>query len=219
MMDLWHFAPLYHAPSILLHGAVYSIEELERRGLRVIDRASREDDIARGVGNVVKVSTQPYWHMLSRLMRDGIPHILVRFSADPVLWADTTFGDRNVWENGWNHGDSYEFAEQRVFVRKGQYAGGSPPEIYVARELPLTGVAISVYTYLREETGLLEDCLQRLGIRCPTRLMTAGERNWPFPDRCHDDYMANRGPHLDRLRRYFAGLTIASLRRGVEIEQ
>jgi len=218
MTDLWHFAPLSHAPSILFHRAVYSIEELERRGLRVIDRASREDDIRRGVGNVVKVSTQPYWHMLSRLMRDGIPHILVRFSADPVLWADTTFGDRNVWENGWNHGDSYEFAEQRVFVRKGQYAGTSPPEIYVERELPLTPHAKSLYTYLRDETEPLERLMARLGIGTPIRPVTAGPKARPFPDHCHDDYTSNRAEHLEKVRRYFDSLTLQSLQRGVEIE-
>ncbi len=218
MNDLWHFAPVSHVPSILFHGVVYSIQELDRRRLRVVDRASRDDDIRKGVGDVVKTSTMPYWGMLSLGMRQGIPHVLIRFGNEPVLWADTTFGDRNVWENGWRRDASYEFAERYVFVRGPEYAGGSPPEIYIERELPLTPIARSVYTYLRDETELLETCLRRLGIVCPVRLMTAGEKRWPFPDRCHEEYATNRAPHLARIRRYFEGLTVDSLRRGVEFE-
>lgn len=218
MTELWHFTPLSHVPCILFHEVVISIEELDRRRLRVPGRESKQDDIQKGVGNVVKTSSQAYWAMLSGEMRAGVPHVLIRYSADPVLWADTTFGDRNVWENGWTRGDSYEFAEQRVFVRKGQYAGQSPPEIYIERELPLSPYAKSVYAYLRDETSLLEGCLQRLGITCPVRLMTAGEKRQPFPDHCHDDYMRNREDHLGRIGQYLTTVTIDSLQRGVEFD-
>lgn len=218
MTELWHFTPLSYMPCILLHGSLFSIEELDRRGLEVPGRESREDDIRKGAGNVVKTSTQPYWHMLSGQMRNGVPHVLIRFSADPVLWIDTTFGDRNIWENGWMRGGTYEFAEQYVFIRKGQYVGGSPPEVYIERELPLAGLARSIYTYLLDETRLLEKCLTRLGIDSPVKLMTAGVRNSPFPDRCHDDYMQNREESFRKTQEYFGTVTIESLHRGVEIE-
>ena len=218
-MDLWHFTPLSHVPCILFHGALFSIEEMDRRKLTAPGRESRDDDIQRGVGNVVKTSTMPYWDMLSKEMRKGIPHVLIRYPADPVLWAGTSFGDRNVWENDWTLNDSYEFAEQHVFVRKKQHAGNSPPEIYIEQELPLVGLAKSLYTYLMDETRLLEGCLERLEIVCPAgvRMMTAGEKGWPFPDYCHDDYMRNREGYLGRVEQYFGSLTINSLRRGVEI--
>ncbi len=218
MTDLWHFTPLCNVPCIFFHGALFGIEELDRRGLIVPGRESREDDISKGVGNVVKTSTIPYWNMLGKDMRDGIPHVLIRYATDPILWADTTFGDRNVWENGWVQGNSYEFAEQYVFVRSGQYAGSSPPEIYIERELPLGQLTKSLYTYLGDETRLLEGCLNRLSIACPVRVLTAGERSWPFPDRCHDDYIRFREGRLARVEEYFGALTIESLGRGVEID-
>jgi len=216
--DLWHFTPLCHLPCILYHGALFSIEELDRRGLRVPARESREDDIRKGVGDFVKTSTSPYWHMLSRVMRKGEPHVLIRLSTIPVLWAGTSFGDRNIWDNDWQQDSKYEFAEARVFVRREQFAGSSPPEIYVERTLPLPGVAEAIYTYLREETQVLESCLGRLRIAPPVRIMTAGEKNRPFPNFCHDDYIQNRAMHIERVRDYFATVASDSLRRGVEVE-
>jgi hypothetical protein len=213
MPDLWHFTPLSCVPCILLHGAVFSIEEADRRRVKVPTRASREDDVRRGIGDVVKVSTRPYWKMLSLVMRQGIPNVLMRFSNTPVLWAGTSFGDRNAWENGWRRDDSYEFAERFVFTRP-PYAGGSPPEVYVERELPLTE-AVAIHGYLGDETRSLEDCLKRLGLASPVRIMTARQN---FPDSCRADYMSNRGSHIEKVNTYFDRVSIESLGRGVEID-
>ena len=215
--DLWHFTPLSHVPCILAHGAIFSIEELARRGLNVPPRSSRDDDIRKGVGNVVKTSTMPYWKMLTLEMGRGVPHVFFRLSTEPVLWEDTSFGDRNVWENPWTRDRSYDFARDRIFVRR-NFVGSSPPEIYIETELPLAGLVRSIYPYLLDEREVLERCLCRLGIVPPVKPVTAGPRARPFPDRCHDEYVANRNAHFQRLQGYFETVTLESLHRGVEIE-
>ncbi len=189
-----------------------------RRGLNVPPRPSRDDDIRKGVGNAVKTSTMPYWKMLTLEMARGVPHVFFRLTTEPVYWEDTSFGDRNVWENGWTRGSSFEFARDRVFVRRENFMGSSPPEIYVEKELPLMGSVRSIHPYLLDEREILERCLGRLGIAPPVRLVTAGPRARPFPDRCHDEYMANRDVHFPRVKKYFETVTTDSLRRGVEIE-
>lgn len=95
--------------------------------------------------------------------------------------------------------------------------GSSPPEIYIEKELPLRGFVRSIHPYLLDEREILEGCLGRLGIAPPVRLVTAGPRARPFPDRCHDEYMANRDAHFHRVKNYFETVTMDSLRRGVEI--
>ena len=215
--SLWHFTRLACAPAILHHGALYSIEELERRGLTVPPRPSRDHDIACGVGDFVKLSTMPYWDMLSSLLRAGEPTVLIEFSTTPILLAGTRFGDRNVWEGGWILGDSFEFARDYVLVRKPRWRGGSPPEVYVARELRLVPHARRVLTYTIEEFQLLTECLNRLGIVPSVQIAPNGPQ-WPFPDRCHDDHQRARGSNLAKVREYFRHLTIESLDRGVEID-
>lgn len=181
-------------------------------------RDSWEDDKARGVGNVVKLSSMPYWLMLGRYMREGIPHVFMRFPMDPiVLWQDASFGDRNIWEDGWTRGTTLEFARERAFVRKPQWSGNSPPEFYIQDGLDLDDNVVAMYTYMPDETRMLETCLHRLGIAVPSRLMTAGERNHPFPGSCHDDYVNRRMARLARIQEYFDSVTVESLDRGVEL--
>jgi hypothetical protein len=216
---LWHFTRLASVPCILFHGAIYSIERLEALNLQVPPRESRQDDINKGVGNYVKVSTMPYWDMLSRLLRTGEPHVFIEFDTQPALFADTRFGDRNVWDNGWQSGDTFEFARDHVLLRrnKSEWVASSPPEIYIREELPLEPYAHRILTYTREDFTLVIACLERLNIQGAERLVIHGP-NSPFPGFCHGAHVDARAPHVARLQTYFDDLAIDSLNRGVEID-
>jgi hypothetical protein len=217
--SLWHFTRLASVPCILFHGTIYSIQQLEARGLYVPARESRQADIDKGVGDYVKISTMPYWDMLSRLLRDGKPHVFIEFTTDPVLFEDTRFGDRNVWDNGWQNGDTFEFARDNVLVRRNKrdWVASSPPEIYVRTELPINPYARRILTYTREDYNLVNECLRRLAIQ-GDRMMVIHGPSYPFPDSCHAAHLSARGPQAGRLQTYFNTLTINSLRRGVEID-
>lgn len=216
--NTWRFDPLCCVPSILFHGRLYSIERQQGLGLHVPQRESREDDIAKGVGDVVKLSANyPYWKMLSCLMREGRPEVMLELTVDPILWEGTCFGNGNVWEAAWEQGEDFNFACEKVFVPRSKWDTTSPPEIYVPRELPLEGVLIRIHTVLEEEREELESCLDRLNLLENVELFTAGFSS-PFPNECREDYLANRAGPFDRVRKYLRQVTRRTLEKGVEIE-
>lgn len=213
---LWHFTPLACVPCILHHGAVLSIQELERRGLVVPQRASRDDDIANGVGDVVKLSVLPYWKMLGASMRQGVPEAMLEFSIEPVLWSDTTFGNSNVWEACWVTAGTFEFAVEKVFVRQSQWDGQSPPEIYVANNLPLAGVLMKIHTVLDEERASLKACLDRLGY-AHFDIFAAGFSP-PFPSAAREDYLKHQPNVFKRVSDFLAKIDAKDLSKGVNLE-
>lgn len=204
-------------PCILHYGRVFSIEQQARLGLLVPQRGSREDDIRKGVGDVVKISVLPYWKMLSALLRQGNPEVMLEFTNEPIYWEGTFFGNSNVWENAWTPGDTHEFAATKVFVPRSQWDTPSPPEIYVPRELPIADTLLKVHTILEEERVELKNCMQRLGFR-DLDVFTAGF-SFPFPNAGRDDYIKNSPPYFARVRGYLRNVTRESLARGVEIER
>ncbi len=215
--NTWHFSPLCCVPSILFRNSLLSIEEANRLGLRVPARESRDDDIEKGVGDVVKLSHYPYWNMLSKIMRCGTPEVMFQLANDPILWAGTYFGNSNVWESVWQTGSSLDFASQKVFVSRSKWDGSSPPEIYIPKEVPLDGVLITIHTVLEEERTELQSCLRRLNLLSEIDLFTSGFSS-PFPDHCRDEYLQNQPEHFRRIRRYFRRVSEQDLGRGVELD-
>lgn len=216
--NTWHFSPLCCVPSILFRNSLLSIEEANRLGLRVPARESRDYDIEKGVGDVVKLShTYPYWKMLSKIMRRGTPEVIFELANDPILWAGTYFGNSNVWEFVWQTGSSLDFASQKVFVSRSKWDGNSPPEIYVPKQVPLDGILIRIHTVLDEERGELEGCLRRLNLLRGIALFSSGFSP-PFPGSCRDEYLKNQPEHFQGIRRYFGRVSEESLRRGVELD-
>lgn len=213
----WHFCPLACVPCILHHGRVLSIRQQERLGLVVPQRESRDDDIRKGVGDVVKISILPYWRMLSAILRQGKPEVMLEFTTEPIYWEDTFFGNSNVWENCWMSGDTYQFAAEKVFVPRSQWDAPSPPEIYVPRELPIRNTLVKVHTILEEERVELKNCAQRLEFR-EVDVFTAGF-SFPFPNAGRDDYLKNQPAHFQKIRRYLRNVDKQSLSRGVEIDR
>jgi hypothetical protein len=214
---LWHFTPLVCIPCILHHGKILSIEQQERMRLAVPPRASRDDDVRKGVGNDVKLSVMPYWKMLSGLMRNGGVETMLEFRIDPVLWDDTHFGNSNVWEGCWEKGSTFDFADTKVFVPRSRWDGGSPPEIYVSAELPIEANLVKVYTVLEQERMELKDALQRLGLQ-GIDVFSAGFSH-PFPDAGREEYLSRHPEVFERVKRYLQRVTRESLDKGVELER
>jgi hypothetical protein len=212
----WHFAPLVCVPCILFHGAILSIEKQDELGLTVPQRESRDADIAKGVGGVVKLSRLPYWKMLAKGMRTGKPEAILELTIDPIIWEGTYFGNANVWEIGWKTGESLEFASEKVFVSPSKWECASPPEIYVPEDLPLKGTLIKIYTVLEEERRELSDCLHRLEITGGVDVFAAGF-SAPYPDTCRDEYLKNQPEQFKPLREYLRSVSEDSLKRGIEI--
>ena len=182
----------------------------------VPQRASREDDIARGVGDVVKLSVLPYWKMLGTSLRQGTPEAMLEFSVDPAFWADTTFGNSNVWEGCWETGSNYEFAAGKVFVPRSQWDGQSPPEIYVANHLPINGILRKVHTVLEEERVQLKSCLDRLGC-AQVDIFTAGF-SFPFPGAAREDYLKHQPKKFSKVSEFLRSVTAKELEKGVSFE-
>jgi hypothetical protein len=212
----WHFTPIICVPCILYHGRVLSIRQLERRGLVVPPRASKDDDIRAGVADVVKLSILPYWRMLGSIMRQGNVEVMLEFTVDPVLWDNTTFGSSNVWETCWERDESYDFAAEKVFVPRSQWCGTSPPEIYVAQELPIDGCLIKVHTVLEQERVELKNALHRLGIG-RVDVFTAGF-SFPFPSAAREEYLKRQPEVFEKVRQYLRNVSTANLREGVILE-
>ena len=217
--ELWHFTPLQCVPCILNCGALLSIEQLEQQDLKFPRRASYNDDINAGVKDAVKLSTKPYWKMLSDALRKGEPQALLRFTCTPVYWDGTFFGDRNVWENDWTKDDTIDFARERVFVAREEYYSNSPPEIYVPESLPLESPLGVICTYTEEERQMLSGCLERLDLGKNVRIFSAGHGyGSPFPNDCKQMYDGNGGSVIGLIRTYFERVTLESLSHGVELE-
>ena len=136
---------------------------------------------------VVKISVLPYWKMLSTLLRQGNPAVMLEFTNEPIYWDGTFFGNSNVWENAWTSGDTHEFNATKVFLPRSQWDTTSPPEIYVPRELPIANTLLKIHTILEEERVELKNCMQRLGFR-GVDVFTAGF-SFPFPSAGRDDYI------------------------------